>query len=308
MSNLKKIKCTQCGKDLEIPAELEEFSCLYCGARMCVADLTTPEALESTCGEDLAYLRENLHTCITGYCNLHKLLTKKDFGPAFDTYEAENREVLERLDLCAKKYPAGSDACVEVVCKDFLDALDAHMEKDPRWKKRSKRIDLFFEVKVGLAVFFTPLVRKLGLEIAEPFREELNRQWMERHPTERWTPGDYDTIIGGFRRFKFCFITTATCLHEGKPDDCAELTAFRSFRDGWLRTCPDGEGLIAEYYNIAPAIVSCIEYCDDPAARYGEIRERWLEPCYTALQENRNADCRATYLDMVRTLEERYLH
>lgn len=307
MSNLIKFTCTKCNKVLEIPEDLEEFSCLYCGERMHTADFSTEEALESNCGEELAYLRKKLPTTITGYKDLHKCLTKRDYGPTFGEYEAENREVLERLDACAKQYPAGRTALLELVCKDFVDALDQHLQNDPRWKRKSKRIDLFFETKVGLAVYLCPLVRKLGLEIAEPFREELHRQWMDRFPTERWTPGDYDTIINGFRRFKFCFITTATCLHEGKADDCAELTAFRTFRDGWLRGCPDGDALIAEYYDIAPAIVSCIEYCDDSGKCYGEIRDRWLSRCYTALQENRNADCRATYLDMVNTLKSRYL-
>ena len=28
-------------------------------------------------------------------------------------------------------------------------------------------------------------------------------------------------LAGGFKKFRFCFITTATCAAEGKPDDCA---------------------------------------------------------------------------------------
>ena len=55
-----------------------------------------------------------------------------------------------------------------------------------------------------------------------------------------------------------CFITTAVCQTFNKSDDCYELTMFRSFRDNWLREQPDGEGLISEYYDIAPKIVSKI--------------------------------------------------
>ena len=65
--------------------------------------------------------------------------------------------------------------------------------------------------------------------------------------------------------------------------------------------------MIEKYYEIAPAIVTCIDLCDDGKARYAEVRERWLTPCYEALREERYADCRDTYVDMVQTLENRYL-
>lgn len=187
----------------------------------------------------------------------------------------------------------------------MLDGLAAHMEKDPRWGKRT-RDNVFFDTKVALAIFFTPLLRKLQLELAEPLRTQLQTQWLARWPKQLWRPGDYDTLAGGFKKFRFCFITTATCAAEGKPDDCAELTAFRAFRDGWLRQRPDGPERIAEYYAVAPSIVAGVEYCDDAPARYAEIRARWLGPCYAALQRGEMERCYDTYRDMVQTLQERY--
>lgn len=145
------------------------------------------------------------------------------------------------------------------------------MEKDPRWGRRT-RDNVFFDTKVALAIFFTPLLRKLQLELAEPLRTQLQTQWLARWPKQLWRPGDYDTLAGGFKKFRFCFITTATCAAEGQADDCAELTAFRAFRDGWLRQRPDGPERIAEYYAVAPSIVAGVEYCDDAPARYAEIR------------------------------------
>lgn len=93
---------------------------------------------------------------------------------------------------------------------------------------------------------------------------------------------------------------------RASPDDCAELTAFRAFRDGWLRQRPDGPERIAEYYAVAPSIVAGVEYCDDAPARYAEIRSRWLGPCYAALQRGEMERCYDTYQDMVQTLQERY--
>ena len=44
-----------------------------------------------------------------------------------------------------------------------------------------------------------------------------------------------------------CFLTSACTEARGLPDDCHELTVLRSFRDGYLRSQPEGEAEIAEY-------------------------------------------------------------
>ena len=116
----------------------------------------------------------------------------------------------------------------------------------------------------------------------------------------------YEEISTGFHKHKLCFITTAVCESEGKPDDCAELTAFRAFRDGWLSETEQGRALIEAYYEIAPAIVAAIEYSDDRAARYAELRRDYLTPCYEALLRGDNEDCGRIYIRMVRTLQARY--
>lgn len=293
--------CPQCGKKLEIPAELEEFSCLYCGARM------RTEALQAkpVQAEAVEALLAQLPGCITRYPDLHLRIGKKDFFPTFAQYEQDNAPLLLQLDACCAGYPGGAEALAGHAAAVMLDGLAAHMEKDPRWGRRT-RDNVFFDTKVALAIFFTPLLRKLQLELAEPLRTQLQTQWLARWPKQLWRPGDYDTLAGGFKKFRFCFITTATCASEGKPDDCAELTAFRAFRDGWLRQRPDGPERIAEYYAVAPSIVAGVEYCDDAPARYAEIRARWLGPCYAALQRGEMERCYDTYRDMVQTLQERY--
>lgn len=299
--------CPNCGKPLEIPAELAEFSCLYCGVRSKITDLRAKrEVVPGEFEERREKLRERLPWVVTGYEDYHKKITKKEFFVAFEGYENTNRATVDSIDPCVDACPDGEKAAVEILCKDLLDAIDARMQEDSRWHRTSGRNNVLFEIKVVLAIFFTPLLRKRNLRCAEAFRTELNRQWLERYPKQVWTPGDYDVMAGGFQKHKLCFITTATCMSEGKPDDCAELTAFRAFRDGWL-TAHGGEALIDEYYEKAPAIVTCIELCDDPDARYAEIRARWLALCYRAIREDRMRDCRDAYVDMVRTLEARYL-
>ena len=56
-----------------------------------------------------------------------------------------------------------------------------------------------------------------------------------------------------------CFLTTACVEARGLPDDCHELQTLRAFRDGYMRALPEGEALVAQYYEIAPAIVARIK-------------------------------------------------
>ena len=43
------------------------------------------------------------------------------------------------------------------------------------------------------------------------------------------------------RQTSTCFLTSACVAARGLPDDCAELTALRAFRDGYVRSQPEGE-------------------------------------------------------------------
>ena len=73
----------------------------------------------------------------------------------------------------------------------------------------------------------------------------LREQWLIRYPKKVFQLTTYEEICQGFQRKKLCFITTAVCAQSGKPDDCPELAAFRSFRDSYLQSQPDGPRLIA---------------------------------------------------------------
>lgn len=305
MAEMIARSCPYCGKELQVPSDLEEFSCLYCGERIKLEkeEILPPlEDLEGT----VADLRVRLLGAVTRYPDMYKKLGKKDFFVTFENYENDNRRLLKEVDLLIRRHPEGESCAAEQLCQNLMDDLDQHMEGDKRWARKSQRSNVIFEIKVVLAIFLTPLVRKMKLKTAELFRDTLHRCWMERHPKDEWTPGDYDILVSGYKKRKWCYITTATCLHEGKSDRCPELQSFRAFRDGWL-TQQGGEALIAEYYEKAPAIVACIELCDNADACYSRIRETWLKDCYEALQQGRYAYCLDRYTQMVQALERRYL-
>lgn len=104
-----------------------------------------------------------------------------------------------------------------------------------------------------------------------------------------------------------CFITSAVCKSFHKPDDCYELTAFRAFRDDWLKKQPDGADLIQEYYQIAPEIVTHIDTSPDCNAIYLDIWNTYLEPCLRAIEDDNMEHCKSVYTSMVRTLQKQYL-
>ena len=294
--------CPHCGKELEIPAELQEFSCLYCGKRSHTDLLRQQQDFRP---EDLAELASQLPRTLRDHGELYKHINKKDFGPIFEAYEAEHSLLLKRLDCLVLADPSGIDRSVEGVCHIFLNTLEKDLQEVKGYNSRSGRSKILFEIKVVLALFLTPLVRKLGLRMAEPFRETLHKSWKKRYPEEIWTPGDYDEIMEGFRKRKLCFITTATCAYEGKADDCYELETLRAYRDGWL-TEQGGEALIRSYYDLAPTLVILMDHCDASDACYEEIRHRWLEPCLRSLEKGEPELCRQQYVHMVTTLKTRY--
>lgn len=103
-----------------------------------------------------------------------------------------------------------------------------------------------------------------------------------------------------------CFVTSAVCESFHKPDDCYELTAFRSFRDDWLACQPDGDALIQEYYKIAPAIVRKINQCKNAKEIYKSIWEKYLSVCLEYIKSNDNARCKEKYVMMVEELRHKF--
>ncbi len=304
-------KCSQCGEELRVPARLEHFSCMFCGAKLTPADLVEelpPAApLTGDSGELLARVRSDILRCVADYPDIRKQITRREYDPAFARYEEDLRGIFDDLDTACRLEPDRQNRIVEETVADFLDQLEA------RWAARkpeflTRRTMLRDDDKMVIAIFLVPMVRHLGLSVSEEFCAVLQKRWVERYPKSPFYLGSYEDISGGFRRrFKLCFITTAVCEAEGKPDDCPELTAFRAFRDGYLMDEPDGPALVETYYEVAPVLLTCMRLGDDCAARCRELRERYLEPCYQDLQAGRMASCRDRYVEMVRELQARYL-
>ena len=296
--NFKTVVCPECGAELQIPQQLTEYSCMYCGARL--SD-SVPQPLDEVSAEELGAVYAALISCVKDYPDYNQKITRDLYAPSFDTYRAGCAPVFERLNAAAR-----TDEQITAAADRLLDDLAAAWDGEKSKTARQRRMT---DDKIIVAIFLVPMVRAMELPVSEPFCKALQEKWCARYPKDPFYLGTYDTIASGFRKkvLGLCFITTAVCQSRGLPDDCAELTAFRAFRDGYLRACPDGAALIDEYYNIAPGIVACIDICGDRDARYDAIRADYLDPCYRDLQAGKLEDCKNRYVRMVRALEQEYL-
>ena len=221
--------CPQCGHTLHIPAELASFSCMYCGTRLTKEQLAAEPPAAQEADEDRAAYYDRavsrLGWCIKNFGGYQKKIMRDVFFEAFETYETGCAPVIQ--ELARGVAPERQTQLLGRAAAAMLDELEAG------WQKKGDMED----EKIVLAIFFVPMVRKQQLPISEEFVTILQKQWVERYPKSPFYLGDYESISGGFRK-KFlglCFITTAVCQELGKPDDCEELTAFRAFRDGYLR-------------------------------------------------------------------------
>lgn len=297
-----ELECPKCGGTLNIPETLREFSCMYCGAR-----LTVEEEDQEFNEEAYAYAMAHIGECIGGKERDMRLdIRKKTFDPAFLNYERRHEDVFHNLEAACLSAPERTEELLDGIVAHLMDHMEQSWAAEPQFKRKVVQED----DKIVLAIFLCPMVGHLELTCGDAFRKKLNDLWLERYPKSPFYLGSYDEISNSFKNkkmFGLCFITTAVCEHEGKPDDCAELTAFRGFRDGWLASQPDGAELIERYYDLAPMIVTMIDLCTDRDASYGEIRDRWLEGCYDDLRAGRMEACKARYTEMVETLDRRFL-
>lgn len=106
---------------------------------------------------------------------------------------------------------------------------------------------------------------------------------------------------------KLCFITTAACELQGKPDNCDELTTLRAFRDGWLLSRPCGAQMIAEYYRIAPLMLEALRVRPDGDVILMEVYGDYIVPAVDLIKAGRNEDAFRMYVQMLRFVSENYV-
>ena len=224
-------------------------------------------------------------------------ITKEEYIPSFEAFEADCAPALDAFE----RSEVSSQALGEQVLQDM----------SAQWQTLGKQEQTLAQEadRIVLALFLIPAIRRRETARAESLAAALQSAWAAHFPQSRFELARYENIANGFQKklCRACYITTAVCQRQGKPDDCAELTAFRRFRDGYLSRQPDGGALIAEYYNTAPGILACIDICADAPTRLDAIWREHLAACYEALVRGDEQTCKTYYVRMVRALQREYL-
>ena len=156
--------CPKCGHTLQIPAELERFSCMYCGERLTKRQLLTqPEEAscsEEDCAVSFDHAVSRLGWCVQNFRGYQKKILRDAFFEAFETYETGCAPVIQELNSGVR--PERQTELLDRAAEAMLDELSAG------WEKKNDMED----EKVILAIFFVPMVRKLQ-QLSITFHKEM---------------------------------------------------------------------------------------------------------------------------------------
>ena len=250
-------------------------------------------------------IKEELIQLFDGMMPQIKSFKRKQYAGVFEEGFAEHKGVLAGItELCAEKTEEECEPIIEELASVIPDYAYDKFHKEPKMVRNRLEVDY----NMNMAVYVIPILTYTHEAGCEKVAKRTVELWNEK-PVTSLTLGQasYEEIAGGFRK-GFCFITTAVCDSMDKPDDCYELTALRSYRDHYLRRTEEGNALVEEYYDIAPYLVQVINMQKDAAEIYRNIYDDYLVPCIHCIEENKNEECRHIYMDMVRGLQNKYLH
>ncbi len=104
-----------------------------------------------------------------------------------------------------------------------------------------------------------------------------------------------------------CFLTSACVEARGLSDDCYELTTLRGFRDGYMRSLPNGAAEICEYYHIAPVIVEKIKRLPNSVDVFEKLYCELVKPCVDLIASGKNEEAHVVYRDYTKMLENLYV-
>ncbi len=302
-----KGRCKKCGKTLHIEEDVATFSCMYCNVKLRPQDLL-PADMECDPQEadrHFDYADRHILDCVIGQRGILQHFNRLEYIPSFSKYLTACGKVFDELNTAALLDINRRNDFITILVDKLITGLEADWQTQPNWNKKSVQKEIIDRDKLLIAIYLVPMVGKLAFTISEDFNKALQNAWAEKYPKHTFQIGSYDKITDAYdAKLKLCFITTAVCENTGKPDDCYELTCLRDFRDNWLASSEGGRELIERYYDIAPAIVTCMELTD---RNYQSINDKYIKPCIRDIEQGNMISCRNRYIDMVKSLERKYL-
>jgi len=295
------IICPECGKEIQVPEELESAICTYCGAKFNMTGETdeeeTGEAYMAFYDKAVSMLGKNL----TLAQDVSKVFGKKIYEQAFGQYYNSLTGSLDYFDRAYSACRDDKDRLVTDYAEEYGRRILENMEQAQKDNKYDLENYVYFYI-----VFAVPAVMKYGRAYSDKMSDTLLDTWNRRFPKRKLSKAGFEKINSGFDK-KWCFITTAVTKTLGLPDDCYELNSLRRFRDEYLAVQPRGEFEIMEYYLTAPGIVEAIDRLPSKDQVYRDIWDRYLSKCLGLYEKNCFEQCRQTYGEMLGELRERWM-
>lgn len=301
--------CPKCNGELHIPENLKSCICMYCGENITLQEENSdimPESLEAV-ETDYQKALESIKD-LTDNCEQYMDNFKRSsYAGSFDNYSQLGISVLKPAERYASMSEQNYGKVLEEVTQTFIDSINNRIEeKTKNGLDKLRKSVITDQCRFFLAVYAIPMIRSLNYRISEPLADNIIEKWIKQYPKYSFLKASYTEIQNGFKHRGLCFITTAVCESLNKEDDCYELNAFRSFRDGYMLQSEEGKSLVEEYYQIAPAIVTFINMQPDSNDRYEGLWHEYLSPCLKDIEGKRFKDCEKRYTRMVRDLKKEY--
>lgn len=231
--------------------------------------------------------------------NFKKESYQNSFGKYYEEYEEFCTEINKLIEEADNK---------ETFTNETAGIIPGYVkEKLAEIDKKSRKKKLILDYNFALVTYVLPVINYSREENNKALSDAIVREWNKDISETPIKNADYEQIYSGFDQ-RLCYITTAACQSQRKPDDCYELQLLRDYRDHYLAGQKQGKELVEEYYNIAPTIVKRINKLDDAENVYMEIWTDYLVPCIQLIEQKRLDECRDVYSNMVQNLRKKYLY
>lgn len=253
---------------------------------------------------DVGAVKEGLIELFDDMLANKKKFKKKLYEEAIEDARKKYAGMINTMIGCFEKC---TDEKKALLIEELADVIPEYAYRKMQSVKKITRDGYAVDYNLNMAAFVVPVLNYNRNEYCLAVTKRMVELWNERKVNSlKLSHSTYEEIAGGFER-KLCYITTAVCQSQNKPDDCYELSAFRDFRDSYLMQSGEGRRLVEEYYDIAPGIVMLINMERHPDKIYDSIYEKHLMPCLRLIEEGQRGECQSRYVSMVRELEEKYL-
>lgn len=304
----KMMHCPNCNGELHVPTELNTCICMYCGERIPLIDQgkeAVPAAVQEKLRINYEEALEKIDLLVKDYDRIITYFTRTNYSTSFENYGRTTDELLLSVEQYATSFGVDLDHVIHEVAGKLISFIDTDINQSKGMLSGSSKAKAIDQYRFFITVYLIPRIRSRMLTISEPLSDSIISEWGMRYPKYEFKKASYEEILKGFERKGFCFITSAVCDTMNKPDDCYELTAFRAFRDTYMQQTQERLKLVSQYYELAPIIVTYINYCTDRNRIYDTLWKQYLKRCLKAIEAKKYDICEKYYTKMIYELKEK---